>query len=69
MAIINGDDDDEEQAKKLEKLKFTNMLVLSGAMFVVFTGYFTMAATGETIVRSYNERTGNNDAVFRKFFM
>ena len=48
-----------------EKLK--NIIWLSISAMVMFTGYFTMAGTSETIIRAYNERTGDNVSSFLSF--
>ena len=50
---------DREAREALSRKKDINILILSTAMFTIFTGYFTIAATSVTIVRSYTERTGN----------
>ena len=48
-----------------EKLK--NVMWLAISVGVMFTGYFTMAGTSETIIRAYNERTGDNVSSFVSF--
>jgi Na+/melibiose symporter-like transporter len=48
-----------------EKLK--NIIWLAISVGVMFTGYFTMAGTSETIIRAYNERTGDNVSSFVSF--
>ena len=56
---MSQENETNTEAKALSRKKDINMLILSIAMFTIFTGYFTMAATSVTIVRSYTERTGN----------
>ena len=48
-----------------EKLK--NIIWLSISVGVMFTGYFTMAGTSETIIRAYNERNGADVSSFLSF--
>ena len=56
---LNGTEDEAEKNDQvLQRRKDVNIAVLAIAMFLVFTGYFTMAATGETIIRAYSDRTG-----------
>ena len=44
----------------LEKTKFRNVMILSSAYMLILCGYLTSAATGATILRSYEERTGRH---------
>ena len=45
----------------LEKKKTRNVFVLGAAFGLIFTGFLTITATAETILRSYQRRTGTDD--------
>ena len=46
-----------------EKQKLVNVITLGSAFGLLFTGAGTLAATSETILRSYQERTGERKGV------
>ena len=45
----------------LEKKKTRNVFILGAAFGLIFTGFLTIAGTAETILRSYQRRTGTDD--------
>ena len=52
----------------IEKTKTRNVLVLGVSLGLILTGVMTISATAETILRSYEARTGTNglNAFLRK---
>ena len=44
--------------KMTERQRFQNIIILGGAFGLLYTGCSTIAATAETILRSYRARTG-----------
>ena len=57
---ISEENESDREAKALSRTQLINIIILSTAMFVLFTGFFTMAATAETVIRAYSKRTGND---------
>ena len=57
---IRVDNDETQEDASLEKRKTWNVIILGNAFMLIFAGYLTSAATSETIIRSYELRTGKH---------
>jgi hypothetical protein len=51
---------DAEDGEDLTKTKNRNVAILGLAFMLIFAGFLTSVSTGETIIRSYEKRTGTN---------
>jgi len=45
---------------QMARRKTWNVTLMGGAFMLIFAGYLTAAATSETIMRSYSNRTGRH---------